>query len=316
MQKIFDNKEVKNTISLILTVGIGLIGSALGNWNYREDKYFIIKLVGLIILAVLFMIFSILSYKYDKMEGNAIQEKNEKIVILEQKNRELRKEIEVYEESHIAMAAIFEKSAQDINETANSIMNQKKITFNIWNFKKECKWICEKVLNIVEELSIKDGEYAVSIFQINPLAKGKSKGITMIAHSSKYGNTPDVYETSLTFRNNSDFFAVKLFKKCKHDIVVLIDKNEVNEKFVYKDENNHPDYSQYIAMPIHCSGNEMLSLLQIVAFGEAKIGNTKAEIMDKLNKYIFPYTRLGLMMYKYEKGLLNSGYLVEKMKEK
>ena len=316
MQKIFDNKEVKNTISLILTVGIGLIGSALGNWNYREDKYFIIKLVGLIILAVLFMIFSILSYKYDKMEGNAIQEKNEKIVILEQKNRELRKKIEVYEESHIAMAAIFEKSAQDINETANSIMNQKKITFNIWNFKKECKWICEKVLNIVEELSIKDGEYAVSIFQINPLAKGKSKGITMIAHSSKYGNTPDVYETSLTFRNNSDFFAVKLFKKCKHDIVVLIDKNEVNEKFVYKDENNHPDYSQYIAMPIHCSGNEMLSLLQIVAFGEAKIGNTKAEIMDKLNKYIFPYTRLGLMMYKYEKGLLNSGYLVEKMKEK
>lgn len=316
MQKIFDNKEVKNTISLILTVGIGLIGSALGNWNYREDKYFIIKLVGLIILAVLFMIFSILSYKYDKMEGNAIQEKNEKIVILEQKNRELRKEIEVYEESHIAMAAIFEKSAQDINETANSIMNQKEITFNIWNFKKECKWICEKVLNIVEELSIKDGEYAVSIFQINPLAKGKTKGITMIAHSSKYGNTPDVYETSLTFRNNSDFFAVKLFKKCKHDIVVLIDKNEVNEKFVYKDENNHPDYSQYIAMPIHCSGNEMLSLLQIVAFGEAKIGNTKAEIMDKLNKYIFPYTRLGLMMYKYEKGLLNSGYLVEKMKEK
>lgn len=316
MQKIFDNKEVKNTISLILTVGIGLIGSALGNWNYREDKYFIIKLVGLIILAVLFMIFSILSYKYDKMEGNAIQEKNEKIVILEQQNRKLRKEIEVYEESHIAMAAIFEKSAQDINETANSIMNQKKITFNIWNFKKECKWICEKVLNIVEELSIKDGEYAVSIFQINPLAKGKSKGITMIAHSSKYGNTPDVYETSLTFRNNSDFFAVKLFKKCKHDIVVLIDKNEVNEKFVYKDENNHPDYSQYIAMPIHCSGNEMLSLLQIVAFGEAKIGNTKAEIMDKLNKYIFPYTRLGLMMYKYEKGLLNSGYLVEKMKEK
>lgn len=316
MQKIFDNKEVKNTISLILTVGIGLIGSALGNWNYREDKYFIIKLVGLIILAVLFMIFSILSYKYDKMEGNAIQEKNEKIVILEQQNRELRKEIEVYEESHIAMAAIFEKSAQDINETANSIMNQKEITFNIWNFKKECKWICEKVLNIVEELSIKDGEYAVSIFQINPLAKGKSKGITMIAHSSKYGNTPDVYETSLTFRNNSDFFAVKLFKKCKHDIVVLIDKNEVNEKFVYKDENNHPDYSQYIAMPIHCSGNEMLSLLQIVAFGEAKIGNTKAEIMDKLNKYIFPYTRLGLMMYKYEKGLLNSGYLVEKMKEK
>lgn len=316
MQKIFDNKEVKNTISLILTVGIGLIGSALGNWNYREDKYFIIKIVGLIILAVLFMIFSILSYKHDKMERNAIQEKNEKIVILEQQNRELRKEIEVYEESHIAMAAIFEKSAQDINETANSIMNQKEITFNIWNFKKECKWICEKVLNIVEELSIKDGEYAVSIFQINPLAKGKSKGITMIAHSSKYGNTPDVYETSLTFRNNGDFFAVKLFKKCKHDIVVLIDKNEVNEKFVYKDENNHPDYSQYIAMPIHCSGNEMLSLLQIVAFGEAKIGNTKAEIMDKLNKYIFPYTRLGLMMYKYEKGLLNSGYLVEKMKEK
>ncbi|WP_289811239.1 hypothetical protein [Thomasclavelia cocleata] len=122
------------------------------------------------------------------------------------------------------------------------------------------------------------------------------------------------YEKPLSFRKNSEFYAVKLFKRNKHEIDVLIDKKEVNEKFIYKDENNHPDYSQYIAIPIHCSGNDMLSLLQIIAFGDSKIGQTKNEITQKINKYIFPYTQLGLMAYKYEKALLAGGYLVEKMR--
>ncbi|WP_285946551.1 hypothetical protein [Thomasclavelia cocleata] len=58
----------------------------------------------------------------------------------------------------------------------------------------------------------------------------------------------------------------------------------------------------------------MLSLLQIIAFGDSKIGQTKNEITQKINKYIFPYTQLGLMAYKYEKALLAGGYLVEKMR--
>lgn len=40
MQKIFSNKELKNAISLILTVGIGLIGSSMGSWNEETDNFF------------------------------------------------------------------------------------------------------------------------------------------------------------------------------------------------------------------------------------------------------------------------------------
>ncbi len=314
MQKIFNNKELKNAISLILTVGIGLIGSSMGSWDAKTDDFFYIKLISLITLSIIFIVFLILSYIYDRKETKILEARNKEIETLKNEIILKEKEIETYENSQISLSAIFEASANDINITANNIQKNNIVSLDNWNFKKECKWICEKVLSIITNLSINGDEFVVSIFQLNPLAKGKSKSITMIAHSSRFGNTPDIYEKPLSFRKNSEFYAVKLFKRNKHEIDVLIDKKEVNEKFIYKDENNHPDYSQYIAIPIHCSGNDMLSLLQIIAFGDSKIGQTKNEITQKINKYIFPYTQLGLMAYKYEKALLAGGYLVEKMR--
>ena len=314
MQKIFNNKELKNAISLILTVGIGLIGSSMGSWDAKTDDFFYIKLICLITVSIIFIVFLILSYIYDRKETKILEARNKEIETLKNEIILKEKEIETYENSQISLSAIFEASANDINITANNIQKNNIVSLDNWNFKKECKWICEKVLSIITNLSINGDEFVVSIFQLNPLAKGKSKSITMIAHSSRFGNTPDIYEKPLSFRKNSEFYAVKLFKRNKHEIDVLIDKKEVNEKFIYKDENNHPDYSQYIAIPIHCSGNDMLSLLQIIAFGDSKIGQTKNEITQKINKYIFPYTQLGLMAYKYEKALLAGGYLVEKMR--
>ena len=313
MHKIFRNKELKNAISLLLTVAIGLLGSSMGSWDASVDKYFRVKLSGLIILSIIFAIFLLFSYKYDKEDIRSQEEKDIIIQDLKQQLSIKQNEVKTYENSHFALAAIFQISADDINTTANKIKKDNIISLDFWNFKKECKWICEKVLGIIEQISINGDEFAVSIFQLNPLTKGKSKGITMIAHSSKHAHTPDVYETPLTYRKNSDFYAIKLFKKDKHEPTVLIDKHEINEKFIYKDDN-HPNYSQYVAIPIYCNGNEMLSLLQIVAFENSKIGHTKSDITDKINKYIFPYTQLGLMMFKYEKSLLNSGYIVEKMK--
>lgn len=314
MQKIFNNKELKNIVSLILTVGIGLIGSSMGSWDPSKDTFFFFKLISLIVLFIIFIIFLILSYIYDRKETKILESKNKEIEKLKDRIKLIEKEIVVYESSQLALSAIFDASANDINITANNINKNNTISLDNWNFKKECNWICEKVLSIVSELSINGDDFVVSIFQLNPLSKGKSKSITMIAHSSKYGNTPDIFGMPLSFRKNSEFYAVKLFKKNKHEIDVLIDKNEINEKFIYKDENNHPDYSQYIAIPIHCNGNDMLSLLQIIAFGESKLGTTKSEITQKINKYLFPYARLGLMAYKYEKVLLASGYLIEKMR--
>lgn len=314
MQKIFNNKELKNAISLILTVGIGLIGSSMGSWDAKSDNFFYMKLVSLIILSLIFIVFLILSYIYDRKERKILTELNAEIESLKSEIELKEKAISTYEKSQLALSAIFETSADDINTAANNIKKNNVVLLDNWNFRKECNWICEKVLSIVSDLSINGDDFVVSIFQLNPLSRGKSKSITMIAHASKFGNTPDIYGVPLSFRKHSEFYAVKLFKKNKHDPDVLIDKNEINEKFIYKDENNHPDYSQFIAMPIHCNGNDMLSLLQIVAFGESKLGNTKIEITQKINKYLLPYTRFGLMSYKYEKALLASGYIVERMR--
>ncbi len=195
MQKIFNNKELKNAISLILTVGIGLIGSSMGSWDAKTDDFFYIKLISLITLSIIFIVFLILSYIYDRKETKILEARNKEIETLKNEIILKEKEIETYENSQISLSAIFEASANDINITANNIQKNNIVSLDNWNFKKECKWICEKVLSIITNLSINGDEFVVSIFQLNPLAKGKSKSITMIAHSSRFGNTPDIYES-------------------------------------------------------------------------------------------------------------------------
>ncbi|RKJ68881.1 hypothetical protein [Roseburia sp. 1XD42-69] len=213
MQKIFKNKELKNAISLILTVSIGLIGSSMGSWNAKEDKFFQLKLVSLVVLSFIFIIFLIFSYIYDRKESKILDECYDEIKNLKSEIKLKEKEIKAYEKSQLALSAILETSADDINTTANNIKKNDVISLDNWNFRKECNWICEKILSIISDLSINGEDFVVSIFQLNPLSKGKSKSITMIAHSSKFRNTPDIYGKPLSFRRNSEFYAVKLFKK-------------------------------------------------------------------------------------------------------
>lgn len=224
MQKIFNNKELKNAISLILTVGIGLIGSSMGSWDAEKDNFFYIKLISLIILSIIFIAFLILSYIYDRKATKTLDKRNEEIKILKSEIISKEKEIKTYEKSQLALSAILETSADDINNTANNIKKNNAVLLDNWNFRKECNWICEKVLSIISDLSINGDDFVVSIFQLNPLSRGKSKSITMIAHASKFGNTPDIYGIPLSFRKNSEFYAVKLFKKINMNLMYLLIK--------------------------------------------------------------------------------------------
>ena len=103
--------------------------------------------------------------------------------------------------------------------------------------------------------------------------------------------------------------------KIKVQIKILTTKEEVNEKFVYIDEE-HPEYCQYIGIPIVCAGNKMICLLQICAFKNDKIANTKSEIMDIIMTYILPFTQFALMNYKVEKGFISSFSVIDKLEEK
>ena len=60
----------------------------------------------------------------------------------------------------------------------------------------------------------------------------------------------------------------------------------------------------------------MICLLQICAFGEEKIANTKSDILKIVQEYIIPFTQFALLAYKMEKTLVTSLSMLEKMEEK
>ena len=135
----------------------------------------------------------------------------------------------------------------------------------------------------------------------------------MIAEKSKFETPSDSFDKTMYISSHKDFYAVKLFNKNKTDAAILTTKEEIMEKFVFSDEKKeHPNYTQYIGIPIHCDSNQMISLLQICAYNNSYIGENKSEISDVINNYILPFAYYALMNSKIEKSLINSIKLINK----
>ena len=293
---------------------LGGVFSALGNWDSENDKYFYYKLVVLVVLG---LFYAYTSYQYTKFEKDLneqiqkldddVKEKNEKI-------QKLESEKECFSKETRALSTLFIDSSTSINEVAKNVLDGRRI-LDVWNFKKVCTGICNSIYDLLCEICKPYDDFSVNIVLDDVTATGTKKNVTMIAHKGKYAKYPGKFEEKMYYNKNSTFYAIKLFKSKSTDIKILTTTEEVNEKFVYFDEE-HPEYSQYVGIPIVCAGNKMICLLQICSFKNNKIANTKAEIMDIIMTYILPFTQFALMNYKVEKGFVSGFSVIDKLEDK
>lgn len=314
MKQFLENKGIKVFCIYINPLIIGAIFSAMGNWDIEKDKWFWIKITFLVLLGI---IYTYTSYKYSQIEKNnkeEIVELKNTISGLEQDIENKKHRVESYNKGVRELTTLFYDSSNSVNLIANKILSGNK-KMDEWNFKKVATSICSSVYSVLCEICSPCNDFTVNIMLADITAAGKKKSITMIAHKGKYEKYPGKFEEKLYFAKYPSFYAVKLFKSGKTDIKVLTSKEEVNEHFVYIDEE-HPEYSQYVGIPIVCSGNKMICLLQICAFGEEKIANTKSDILKIVQEYIIPFTQFALLAYKMEKTLVTSLSMLEKMEEK
>lgn len=314
MEGFLENKFVRNFNVYIAPMLIGGIFSAMGQWDYKSDNYFIPKLVALIILLVWYAISSYKYHVYEKKDKEKLENANKSISDLKEQNEGLKEVISSYNKEIRELTSLFYDSSKGLNELSHFIL-EGNTTLDIWNYKKVATSICNSLYVMLCEICKPFEDFSVNIMLVDITAKGSKKNITMIAHKGKYEDKPRRFEEKMLFSKYPNFYAIKLCKENKTDIKILTTSNEVNEKFVYVDEE-HPKYSQYIGVPIVCSGNKIVSLLQICAFKDAKIANTKSDIMDVVTQYVMPYTELALLSYKIEKSLISSLSLLSKRGEK
>lgn len=311
MKKIDDflsKKFVKYLLNFILPICIGELVSAIIGYISNNDFHRSFA-IALIVLILSIIIYGICIYRYIEID-KTLAEKLEKS---EKENTLLKAKNTVYQKSSVLLTSLFNSTATEVNKIANEL--DQKPQLENWNYKVSSKLICSAVYEVLCTLTGKD-DFSVNIVVFDFNAKGKSKNIQMIAEKSKYETPSDTYEKIMYISSNKDFYAVKMFNKNLNSPAILTTSEEIKEKFVFReDKKDHPNYTQYVAIPIHCDSNKMVSLLQISSLNDAYIGNNKQDIADNINNFILPFTYLSLMNNKIEKLAITSLSTINKTKE-
>lgn len=298
------NRIVKIISNCLIPIVIGALFSAIGSWNFKNDKFIWYKIIS---VALFTFIYLFCLYRYNKIDESF----NKEYIKIKDENKKYKKQTKAYSKVTLALTSLFNTSADAINVISNNLMSNTAKLDN-WNYKIMCTGICNGIYETICLITGSD-DFSVNIVVYDTKAKGKSKNIKMIADKSKYETHPDTFEEKIYMSSHKDFFAVKMFNKNSPEITILTTGVEVKEKFVFsEDKTDHPNYSQYIGVPIHCSGKQMISLLQICAFNDSKIESSKEQIMGIVNRYILPFTYFALLNNKIEKGFINSISLLEK----
>lgn len=295
-----------------IIIGI-LVPIIIESFQIKSVKFWTSCIVAVGLSA--FYIFT--TWKYEKIANEKNQSREaltKKMNYVLSENEILKKEAKSFERGMRELATLCYDSSRSLNQVSHNILRG-DTTLEVWNFKKVATGICNSVYSLLCDLCKPYDDFTVNIMLSDPTATGTKRNITMIAHKGKFEKYPRRFEEKLYFNKYSTFYAVKVCKSNKTDIRILTTKEEVNEKFVYVDEE-HPDYSQYIGIPMVCSGNKIICLLQICSFGKSKIADSKADILKLVTRYIFPFVHYALLSYKVEKCLVSSVSIIEKEEEK
>lgn len=311
MKKIDDflsKKFIKYLLNFILPICIGELFSAIIGYISNNDfsRSFTITLIILILSII---IYGICIYRYIEIDKTL----EEKLVSTEKENALLKSQNSVYQKSSVLLTSLFNSTATEVNKIANEL-NQKPQLEN-WNYKVSSKLICSAVYEMLCALTGKD-DFSVNIVVYDFNARPRSKNIKMIAEKSKFETPSDTFEKIMYLSSNKNFYAVKMFNRNLNEPTILTTSEEIKEKFVFsEDKKEHPNYTQYVGIPIHCDSNKMVSLLQISSLNDTYIGSSKKDIMDSINNFILPFTYLSLMDNKVEKLAINSLSIINGTKE-
>lgn len=302
-------KITKIILINLLPMGIGLLLPIV--FNDFQNKNSNIGVISLLLICIAIYIISLL--KYQGYEKDATKLWNEMNIKMETKETELQKALEIsrsLKKETQALSALCIDSSTSINDLSKKILDGKAV-LDIWNFTKVATGLCSSIYDVLCAVCSDNDELEINILLDDVTASKNKRNYTMIAYKGKFAQYPSKFQKQMYYKDNKTFHATSLFSKNNSDICILTTKEEVNEKFVYND-SDHKKYNQYIGIPIVCSGNNMISLLQICSFGNYKIADTKEEVLEIVKTYILPFTQFGLLNYKVEKAFLSSFKMLDK----
>lgn len=296
IMKNFLKKPVsKAFIGAVLTIAIGVITSLLGNWDTTQ-KFFVIKVLTFIVLALLYIITTII---YTVIDLN--QRQSYEI---------LKHQVDTFEDLVISIISICQNTSSDVNKCIHVVNEKHIIDPNIWDYEKACRIVSEQVYNNICRLS-DSKKYGVAYIKLIEDERSENE-VEMIAYANQNHHQPTIFKLKRNFKNidkKNSYHDLCLFAERKADSDIRFGIDEVNEVFAYdskeKAAKNHNKYHLYVGIPVFCDDDKMVGLLEIVGLDDTKFRcKSKDEVEEIVNKFLVPYANVFLLLQKLEKALL------------
>ncbi len=254
------------------------------------------------------------SLKNSNNEINALKktitEKNKKIEKLNKSLNELSLENEEYKHkliinSNNSKATAFTLIDEIVSGTADNLYQEIKRIKNDehteiidWSMietycDKICKTLFEYILNISKNGKI----FSVSIiFKMN---KNSKEGYIMPSRYNSDKHTPKIYRNFESKDKYENYCFHELFANTSTNYKICMNKEEIKQNF----ENYKPDYSQYIGIPICCTGGKKIALIQVVAYKDSVISDSRESLESLITELFIPIANSVFLINKIENSL-------------
>ncbi len=256
--------------------------------------------ISIIIIIVLLACDILLSIAYAKREESLedkqkqIDEKN--ILIINHEKAFLN-----LSEAFKDLGSEFMRSSEKIYKVVKYAQDTGEIRLDSWNKRNFYDFICDSLHDYICKIAEKGDDFSVSI--ITKDIKGQSTVFFMMSRSRKSKGTPKIYNKEIYGKHARKYFYGKLFNANNSESVIL-DKEEIQNKFFFNNENDKTKYNQYIGIPIYCPGNNMIALLQIIAHRDCIIYSDKNKLSKLTEDIGMVYSNFALLGDKIEKVFL------------
>ncbi len=297
-----DNKYIKAILPAVCALATGICGNAV----FSIDNIWW-KAVCIIVIA-LFSIFDILLIiRYTKTEQGQLEKINDleqDVITKEKKIETLTRHEKGFKDTFDGLEKCFDDNASKIYNLVKNARAKKVIDFNIWNYRNICDFVCASLHNLLVSLAETGKDFSVSVIvSQEPPGKKKQKKLLMLSYDGYNKTKPHIFNSAITLSSAKNYFYAKLFKSENPEVTCLMNSDEINSKFFFKDSSKQGKYSQYIGIPIFCDGNKMIGLLQIVAHNNSIISSDEKEMWEIINSYCIAYSNFILFAEKVEKGI-------------
>lgn len=274
-----------------LTLIIGGICSAMGQWDFQNDVWFYHKIAGLIVCSIIYII--LIAY-YSTNETN-----EKKIATIYEKQNQ------AFEEVMSGLMGVCKKSAEGANKVIKSIINHKEADLELWSFDAACFWVCKNVYDLLCKLGT-GKDFEVIYDRLDESVKPEEE-IYANSYANKDSKKPSLYRKKRSIQDDS-YHDAELFKKDQSDIEVIIGSEEIDKVFGHKTKDkrnkNKKKYNQYIAIPVFCNDEKMVGLFEIVCLNKTYLCETEEEIREVVSRYFVTYAFFMLLLHKLEKALV------------